>query len=138
MAAPIYKSQDMLSAKQIAERWGMSLSFVYQLIEGGKLAAFKFGGSIRVHISKVLEFEEKAEFEAGVCLCWVVGRRSLADKKLTVPSDTWQLQGVTVNEADAVAMCRDETYFIGPVPFDCALPHEQAEWKGCYYPLAVV
>jgi len=65
MTAPIYKRQEMLSVKRIAERWGMSLSFVYQLIEDGKLAAFKFGGSLRVHISKVAEFEESAKYDVG-------------------------------------------------------------------------
>ena len=130
-ATSIYKRQEMITVKHIAERWNLSKSYIYLLVESGKLSAFKFGGVIRVHITKVIEYEKNAEFDAGDCSCWVVGRRVLS-------ADTWQLQGIAVNKSDAVQMCRDATYFIGPVPFNSALPHEQAEWAGCYYPLASV
>ena len=65
MTAPIYKRSEMISVGNIAQRWGMSKSFVYQLIEDGKLDAFKFGGSLRVHNSKVVEFEQASKFDAG-------------------------------------------------------------------------
>ena len=63
MTAPIYPKQEMLRVRSIAARWGMSKSFVYELIESGKLAAFKFGGSLRVHISKVIEFENCSKYD---------------------------------------------------------------------------
>jgi excisionase family DNA binding protein len=65
MTAPVYRRQEMISVQSIAARWNMSKSFVYQLIESGKLAAFKFGGALRVHESKVAEYEESAKYDAG-------------------------------------------------------------------------
>jgi excisionase family DNA binding protein len=61
MTAPIYRRQEMVSVSHIAERWNVSISKVYQMIDAGALAAFKIGGSLRVHISKILEYEENAK-----------------------------------------------------------------------------
>jgi hypothetical protein len=48
----------------------------------------------------------------------------------------WELQGVFTTEALAIAACRDNQYFIGPMTLNESLPHNKAEWIGCYYPLA--
>ena len=39
------------------------------------------------------------------------------------------------SEQIAISMCRDETYFIGPLPVNLAFPHERCEWPGMYFPL---
>jgi hypothetical protein len=59
---------------------------------------------------------------------WVVGRWK---------ETTWDLQGVFLTEAGAVEACRDETYFVGPLPLNVALPHETTSWPGAYYPIPV-
>jgi hypothetical protein len=47
----------------------------------------------------------------------------------------WEFQGVFSTEAAAVAVCRDQTYMIGPAEIDAELPHETADWPGAYYPI---
>lgn len=63
--------------------------------------------------------------------CWIVGRR---EPKPDGPSD-WYIQGVADREDVAVEMCMDDTYFIGPLPINTALPHARIEWVGSYFPL---
>ena len=65
MTAPIYKRQEMVTVAHIAERWAISKRSVYMMIETGKLTAFQFGGSLRVHISEMLAFEENSKYDAG-------------------------------------------------------------------------
>jgi excisionase family DNA binding protein len=55
----------MISVKKVAEMIGMSERFVYDTIEAGKLAAFKFGGSLRVHISVVTAYIDGAKYDPG-------------------------------------------------------------------------
>ena len=64
--------------------------------------------------------------------CWVVGRRQLKPGGLPVE---WHIQGVADTEEIAIEMCMDDTYFIGPLPINTALPHARIEWVGCYFPL---
>lgn len=67
---------------------------------------------------------------------WVVLRR--ADPSEIHPVDglaRYMIQGVATSEHVAVQMCRDESYYIGPVPVNFALPHERCEWPGLYCPL---
>jgi hypothetical protein len=60
---------------------------------------------------------------------WVVGR--MADHAAGV----WQLQGVFSDRTNAIKACRDEDYFVGPVPLDRSLPHQTVKWPGCFYPI---
>lgn len=62
---------------------------------------------------------------------WVVIRREENEGR---PAD-WHLQGIAADEELAVEMCADETYMIGPLPINTALPHDRIEWVGCYFPL---
>lgn len=66
-----------------------------------------------------------------VVFIWICGRR---EDRGDLPGH-WHLQGVSDDEETALAMCRDETYFIGPIPKNVALPHGNLEWVGCYFPL---
>lgn len=65
---------------------------------------------------------------------YVVGRYRSGDSDETV----WDLQGVFTDQPDAVAACRDATYFVGPVKLNEILPHETTDWPGCFYPKAGV
>jgi hypothetical protein len=65
-----------------------------------------------------------------VDIAWIVGRIQDAGA-------SWDLQGIAVSEQLAIEMCRDETYFIGPVPVGCPLEHKTVTWEGCYYPVPV-
>jgi hypothetical protein len=61
-------------------------------------------------------------------IVWVVGR--------STGGDAFQFQGVFSTETLAVAACRDETYYIGPVTLDESLPHDTIPiWPGARYPL---
>lgn len=68
-------------------------------------------------------------------ICWVVGRLVREDELDTI-EHTWLLQGVAKTKQEAIAMCRDEFYFIGPVELGVPVPHNNVAWVGCYYPLA--
>ena len=65
---------------------------------------------------------------------WVVLRRDPVASAMTGTKD-WHIQGVVADEELAVAMFQDETYLIGPLPFNSALPHDKIEWIGSYFPL---
>lgn len=62
---------------------------------------------------------------------WVCGRLDTEDGK----EGHWHLQGIAEDEDKAILMCEDETYFIGPVPFNTALPIQKIDWVGSYFPL---
>ena len=63
--------------------------------------------------------------------CWVVGRR---EENQNSPVE-WHLQGIATEKKIALEMCRDQTYFVGPLPVNVSLPHDTMEWVGCYFPL---
>lgn len=63
---------------------------------------------------------------------WIVGR--VIDLGEHFPPEV-HLQGASAIESNAVAMCLDETYFVGPVPVDVLLPQRPTPWAGLYYPL---
>lgn len=65
---------------------------------------------------------------------WMVGRRDPVIPKGKSKAN-WHIQGVTSDEQIAIEMCEDETYFIGPLPLNTALPHDTIEWVGLYFPL---
>lgn len=48
----------------------------------------------------------------------------------------WAIQGVFDTKEKAIAACRSEWYFIGPLRINEALPDENKEWPGCTYPMA--
>ncbi len=76
------------------------------------------------------------DYEYGEGFVWLVGRR-IGDFDETTgqyPRE-WHIQGVAGTEKLAIAMCRDETYFIGPLPLNALLPHDRIEWTDCYFPL---
>lgn len=52
----------------------------------------------------------------------------------TEQGNVWDLQGIFLTEDEAVAACRDETYFIGPEEIGVSLPHESIDPPGFYYP----
>ena len=62
---------------------------------------------------------------------WFVGRRELQADGPSI----YHIQGIATDEVIAIAMCRDDTYFIGPLPVNVALPHERCEWPDMYFPL---
>lgn len=72
---------------------------------------------------------ERQELNLSTDWIWLVIRRD----DTRDPPD-WHLQGTAADESIAVEMCMDETYMIGPVPFNTALPHNKIEWLGCYFP----
>jgi excisionase family DNA binding protein len=51
--------QDYLTAKECAELLGCSLSMVYKLVSGGKLAFYKVGKLHRISRASVLDFINK-------------------------------------------------------------------------------
>lgn len=65
-------------------------------------------------------------------IAWICIRREAANK--------YHLQGVFVEDGGAsgeqlaAAQCLDDTYYIGPLPVNVALPEKAFEWKGCYRP----
>ena len=80
----------------------------------------------------------KREIEAlkldvrGKTVAWLCIRREGPNK--------YHFQGVFVDserdsgETLAAAQCLDDTYYIGPLPVNVALPERVIEWAGCYRP----
>lgn len=64
-------------------------------------------------------------------IVWIVGRR---EPETGGGPAVWHIQGVALDEAIAVAMCRDADYFVGPLPINTLLPHNVVEWFGLYWP----
>ena len=59
-------------------------------------------------------------------IVWVVGQY--------IVNGPWEIQGVFSDEGQAVAACVEDSFFVGPVPFNEALSIEKREWVGSYYP----
>ena len=59
----------------------------------------------------------------GTVQLWVVGR--------TI-GETWEFCGVFDTKEQADNLCRDETYFVGPVQLNMVLPTETQTWPGSY------
>lgn len=75
----------------------------------------------------------KVQMDIKTGFVWLVVRRDKDESGN--PDGFWHIQGVASDEKGAVAMCVDETYFIGPLPVDTALPEKRIEWVGSYFPL---
>jgi hypothetical protein len=60
--------------------------------------------------------------------------RAIGDQSGAYVKD-WELQGVFASRDDALPACRDNTYFVMPLPFGVALPHETVIVEADY-PLA--
>ena len=71
----------------------------------------------------------RSEFLVG--FIWIVGRRE--ERKNLPPA--WYIQGIAEDESTAIRFCRDETYWIGPLPLGVMLQHDKQEWIGSYFPL---
>lgn len=73
----------------------------------------------------------------GSPVVWLVGQVRLQpgdvpDGLTPVP---WSFQGVFATEAEAVAVCRDRFWFVGPATVGDCLPAEDVLWDGAYYPI---
>jgi len=55
---------------------------------------------------------------------WISGRHLLETEKGAV----WDLQGIFYTKEEAMASCRDKTYWVGKVKFGVSFPHEAVEW----------
>lgn len=64
-------------------------------------------------------------------IAYCVGRMDRYDG----PKSDWELVGVYMVEEEAVAACRDERYFVGPIPLNRSVESTN-EWAGSYYPKA--
>lgn len=62
---------------------------------------------------------------------WVVGQYRSGESGGTV----WEIQGVFSTRDKALAACRNENYFIGPLELDAELPDEGFTWPGVEYPV---
>lgn len=65
---------------------------------------------------------------------WVCGK-NVAEVEAGI---VWELQGVFTTRESAIAACKSERYFIGPVELNKELPDETTDWKGCEYPLCQI
>jgi len=81
--------------------------------------------------TEVMNYEELNEAHGWV---WVVIR---VDPVIHEPKKwhDWYIQGVASDRDVAETLCRDENYFIGPLPINTALPHDRTEWIGSYFPM---
>lgn len=50
----------------------------------------------------------------------------------------YYIQGIYTHVELAVENCLDETYFVGPLPLNVALPHDIIEWHGLIWPFQPV
>lgn len=70
-------------------------------------------------------------------IVWIVCRlEKKYDPERRRVVDRIQLQGVGLDKETAVRMCRDGSYFIGPVPANVCLPERLIPWIGVEWPLA--
>jgi len=46
----IYRKQDLITISDVARRWGVSRQKVYNMIDEGRLKAFRFGFSNALHV----------------------------------------------------------------------------------------
>jgi len=68
-------------------------------------------------------------------MLYVLGRREEgACAKCHHPCGKYHIQGIFTSARLAEDAALDETYFIGPLPVDVALPASLIEWAGLYWP----
>lgn len=79
------------------------------------------------------EVTSDCDSKAEAIVVWIVGQ--VLDGEGGDASQ-WQFAGVFRTEPEAVAACRDATYFVGPATVGVALPHDSCEWAGAYYPIS--
>ncbi len=63
---------------------------------------------------------------------WIVGK--VTNARLSA----WEFQGAFELEADAVAQCKTDMWFVGPATLNEPAPEEPTGWKGAYYPLSPI
>lgn len=62
---------------------------------------------------------------------WVVGEYIDETERGAV----WDIRGIFDDGAMAIAACRNERWFVGPVAMNKILPPHPDVWEGCWYPL---
>ena len=68
-------------------------------------------------------------------ILWVVGQYKGHFQTFTSSTSAWELNGIHDTEQAAIDSCKDDTFFIGPMELNVALPTtETTSWPGCYYP----
>jgi len=65
---------------------------------------------------------------------WVVGQFKGSYQYKNISGVCWDLNGIHETEEAAINSCRDDSYFIGPIELNVALPDETTTWPGCYFP----
>lgn len=65
--------------------------------------------------------------EISILTVYVVGRTE-------DPTKQWTIEGVYLSPQAAIAACLDETYFVGPVLTNHALPADRMVWPGQFRP----
>lgn len=74
--------------------------------------------------------------EDACCNCGPCNEARSTDPSIVCNVGRYHLQGIFTEESLAVAAAIDETYFVGPLPVNMALPHRVVEWAGLYFPHA--
>jgi hypothetical protein len=75
--------------------------------------------------------------EDSPCNCGPCTEARKANPQIACNIGRYHIQGIFTEERLAVECAFDETYFVGPLPVNQALPHKIVEWAGLYFPLAV-
>ncbi len=60
---------------------------------------------------------------------WLVGKINREDHA------KWEFMGIFDMEDQALSICVEPGYFIGPVILNQACPVERTTWPGAYYPM---
>lgn len=90
---------NVLTVAMLAERWGTSATFVYDLIRAGRLPAFRLGGKLlRIRPDDVEEFE--CRDNPGL------SDRSPGDAPTDLPIDTSASSGLTPMDRTASRLAR--------------------------------
>lgn len=64
---------------------------------------------------------------------YIVGRTTYASN-----FHSWEIMGIFDKEEDAVKLCKNNNYFVGPINLNEVLPEETIEWPDAYFPTAKV
>jgi len=59
---------------------------------------------------------------------WIVGKTDETDYL------RWEFQGVFDDEQEAINVCEDETWFVGPAQMNERISSRRVDWPGAYYP----
>jgi len=62
---------------------------------------------------------------------WIVGKYLSTLKNGDI---AWDFKGVFSSEKEAISVCHEDNYFIGPIKLNEIHKDETISWPGCYYP----